>query len=125
MRVLVVDDNVQMRTLLKITFSTSPGYEIIQAQNGVEAIDIIRSQHIDIVFLDIMMPGEMDGLDVCKFIKSSEYKSCFVVLLSAKGQKADIKEGLETGADMYLTKPFSPLALMKIVEDREYAKHQA
>ena len=47
------------------------------------------------------MPGEMDGLDVCKFIKSSEYKSCFVVLLSAKGQKADIKEGLETGADMY------------------------
>ena len=70
MRVLVVDDNVQMRTLLKITFSTSPGYEIIQAQNGVEAIDIIRSQHIDIVFLDIMMPGEMDGLDVCKFIKS-------------------------------------------------------
>lgn len=126
MRVLLVDDNLQMRTLLQITFSTSPNDQIIQAENGEDAIKIIRSQPIDIVFLDIMMPGDIDGLQVCEFIKTSEeYKSCFVVLLSAKGQKADIELGLAKGADMYLTKPFSPLALMKIVEDREFAtKHK-
>jgi DNA-binding response OmpR family regulator len=119
MKILVVDDNIQMRTLLRITFSTIPHYEIIQAENGEEALHIIRTQHIDLMFLDIMMPGDIDGLEVCKWIKNSEYKSCFVVLLSAKGQKADIELGLQMGADRYLTKPFSPLALLELVEQFE------
>ncbi|MFI3120366.1 MAG: response regulator [Methylococcaceae bacterium] len=118
MKILIVDDNLQMRTLLRITFSTKPNREIIEAENGVDALNIIRTQHIDIMFLDIMMPGEIDGLEVCKFVKTSEYKSCFVVLLSAKGQKADIELGLEMGADMYLTKPFSPLVLLELVDNR-------
>lgn len=119
MKILVVDDNIQMRTLLRITFSTIPHYEIIQAENGAEALNIIRSQHIDLMFLDIMMPGDIDGLEVCKWVKTSEYKSCFIVLLSAKGQKADIELGLQMGADRYLTKPFSPLALLELVEQFE------
>jgi DNA-binding response OmpR family regulator len=65
-----------------------------------------------------MMPG-IDGLEVCQWVKTSEYKSCFIVLLSAKGQKADIELGLKMGADKYLTKPFSPLALLEIVEQFE------
>jgi two-component system phosphate regulon response regulator PhoB len=117
MKILIVDDNIQMRTLLGITFSTKPEYEIIQAENGADALDIIRTQHIDIMFLDIMMPGEIAGLDVCKSVKASEeYKSCFVVLLSAKGQKSDIELGLSMGADMYLTKPFSPISLLELVD---------
>lgn len=116
MKILVVDDNIQMRTLLRITFSTVPNYEVFQAENGEDALNIIRTQHIDLIFLDIMMPGDIDGFEVCKWVKTSEYKSCFIVLLSAKGQKADIELGLKMGADKYLTKPFSPLALLEIVE---------
>ena len=117
MRILIVDDNLQMRNLLRITFSTGTNYELFEAKNGLDAIDLIRNSTPDIVFLDIMMPGDIDGLGVCEFIKKSEYKSCFVVLLSAKGQKMDIELGLEMGADMYLTKPFSPIALLDVVED--------
>jgi DNA-binding response OmpR family regulator len=116
MKILIVDDNLQMRNLLRITFSTHPEYQLLQAQNGAEALAVLQNEKPDIVFLDIMMPGEIDGLGVCKWIKSSEYQATFVILLSAKGQKADIELGLETGADMYLTKPFSPIALLEIVE---------
>ena len=73
MKILVVDDNIQMRTLLRITFSTKPNYEVIQAEHGADALNIIRTQHIDIMFLDIMMPGDIDGLDVCVFVITSEY----------------------------------------------------
>jgi DNA-binding response OmpR family regulator len=116
MKILIVDDNLQMRNLLRITFSTHPEYQLLQAQNGAEALEVLQNEKPDIVFLDIMMPGDIDGLGVCKWIKSSEYQATFVVLLSAKGQKADIELGLETGADMYLTKPFSPIALLEVVE---------
>jgi len=117
MKILIVDDNMQIRQLLRITFSTNPNNVLFEALNGQEALDLIRSKSPDIVFLDIMMLGDIDGLDVCEFIKTSEYKSCFVVLLSAKGQKTDIELGLERGANMYLTKPFSPMALLEIVEN--------
>lgn len=114
-KILVVDDNLQMRNLLRITFSTYPEYELFQAQNGQEAIDLIEKHYPKIVFLDVMMPGELNGLDVCRFIKNSpNLQSTFVVLLSAKGQKQDIADGMEAGADKYITKPFSPLALIEI-----------
>lgn len=114
-KILLVDDNAQMRNLLRITFSSYPEYELLQAQSGKEAIDLINIHHPEILFLDVMMPSEMDGLDVCRFVKSSpELQSTFVVLLSAKGQKQDIADGMEAGADKYLTKPFSPLALIEI-----------
>lgn len=114
-KILLVDDNAQMRNLLRITFSSYPEYELLQAQSGKEAIDLISLHRPEILFLDVMMPGEMDGLDVCRYVKDSpELKSTFVVLLSAKGQKQDIADGMEAGADKYLTKPFSPLALIEI-----------
>lgn len=114
-KILLVDDNAQMRNLLRITFSSYPEYELLQAQSGREAIDLINSHHPEIVFLDVMMPGELNGLAVCQLVKSSpELQSTFVVLLSAKGQKQDIADGMEAGADKYLTKPFSPLALIEI-----------
>lgn len=117
MKILIVDDNLQMRNLLRITFATNPQYQLFQAQNGEEALQIVHDEKPDIVFLDVMMPGELDGLAVCKLIKSTdESKSCYVVLLSAKGQKDDIKLGLEMGADKYLTKPFSPLSLIELVD---------
>jgi DNA-binding response OmpR family regulator len=115
-KILVVDDNAQMRNLLRITFSAYPQYVFLQAQNGQEAIDVIKAEYPEIIFLDVMMPGEIDGLDVCKFVKSSEeFKASFVALLSAKGQKQDIAAGMESGADQYITKPFSPMALIELV----------
>lgn len=117
MKILIVDDNLQMRNLLRITFASNPKYQLFQAQNGKEALDIVHAEKPDIIFLDIMMPGDIDGLGVCKAIKTSEFKSCYVILLSAKGQKADVELGLEMGADKYLTKPFSPLALLEIVDN--------
>lgn len=117
MKILIVDDNLQMRNLLRMTFASNPQYQLFQAQNGNEALEIVRNEKPDIIFLDVMMPGELDGLAVCKIIKASEFKACFVVLLSAKGQKSDIESGLESGADKYLTKPFSPMALLEMVEN--------
>jgi len=117
-KILVVDDNAQMRNLLRITFNSYPQYAFFQAQSGQEAIDVIKAEHPDIIFLDVMMPGELDGLNVCEFVKSSdEFKSIFVALLSAKGQKEDIATGLKSGADKYITKPFSPMALLDIVAE--------
>lgn len=111
----MVDDNLQMRNLLRITFSTYPEYELFQAQNGQEAMELLEKHHPEIVFLDVMMPGELNGLEVCRLIKNSpEFKSTFVALLSAKGQKQDITDGMEAGADKYITKPFSPLALIEL-----------
>lgn len=117
-KILVVDDNAQMRNLLRLTFSAYPQYTFLQAQNGQEAIDIIKAEHPTIIFLDIMMPGDIDGLDVCAFVKSAEeFKSSVVVLLSAKGQKQDISAGMQAGADKYITKPFSPMALLDVVTE--------
>lgn len=117
-KILVVDDNIQMRNLLRITFSAYPQYIFLQAQSGQEAIEVIKTERPDIIFLDVMMPGEFDGLDVCQFVKSSdEFKSSFVALLSAKGQKQDIAAGMEAGADKYITKPFSPMALLDVVAE--------
>lgn len=112
---LIVDDIAEMRKLLRLTFSDG-NYQIFEAPNGKEALKIILEEKPDIILLDIMMPGDIDGLAVCDFVKSSTLKNCRVILLTAKGQKKDFQKGLEAGADIYITKPFSPIALLERVE---------
>ena len=115
---LIVDDNDQMRQILRLTFARESNYDILEATQGAQALDIIRDKSPDIVFLDIMMPGDINGLDVCQRIKSTQREQyCFVVLLSAKAAQEDIDSGLMAGADMYLIKPFSPLKLIEIVDN--------
>jgi two-component system phosphate regulon response regulator PhoB len=113
---LIVDDVAEIRKLLRLTFSYGK-YLILEAQNGIEALDIILREKPDIILLDIMMPGSISGLDVCYFVKSSTLKDCQVILLTAKGQQEDFQKGLEAGADIYMTKPFSPIALIDRVEN--------
>ncbi|MEF3076199.1 response regulator [Methylobacter sp. Wu1] len=113
---LIVDDIAEMRKLLRLTFSDG-NYQIFEAPNGKEALKIILEEKPDIILLDIMMPGDIDGLAVCDFVKSSTLKNCRVILLTAKGQKKDFQKGLEAGADIYITKPFSPIALLERVEN--------
>ena len=115
-KVLLVDDKEEVRLLVQTTLEGSD-YEFFSATNGKEAVEKALSIKPDLILLDVMMP-EMDGLDACRQIKSNpETKSVHVIMLTAKGQEADIKKGKECGADDYFIKPFSPLALLKKVDE--------
>lgn len=115
-KILIVDDDEQARELLHIALNSRTDWQVFEAGNGEQAIKQIQSKKPDIVILDIMMPGDIDGLGVCDFIKSSpELKSIFVVMLTAKDKKSDVYRGLDTRANMYLTKPFSPQSIVEII----------
>ncbi len=115
-KILVVDDNDQMRGLLRLTFNRDLDYDIFEAHDGNSALKMVDEIKPDLVFLDVLMAGGIDGIDVCRFIKSN-MKECFVIILTAKAEDNDIALGMATGADMYLIKPFSPLQLIEIVKE--------
>jgi two-component system, OmpR family, KDP operon response regulator KdpE len=102
--VLVVDDDHKILRLLRIEF-TAQGFQVLMAERGREALEILDRQRPDLVVLDIIMPG-MDGLEVLKRIR--EKSGVPVILLTAKGTDSDKIMGLELGADDYLPKPFNP-----------------
>lgn len=110
-----MDDEPDVRTLCKINLEYE-GYEVIEASDGLSALDLIEKEHPDLVILDIMMP-EMDGWQVLEKLKSEEGTASIpVVLLTAKADEASQLRGWERGAADYLTKPFSPMALSRYVE---------
>ncbi|OYU97335.1 MAG: response regulator [Bacteroidetes bacterium B1(2017)] len=115
-KILLADDEPNI--LLSLDFlMRKVGYEVFIARNGSEAIEIIRSQKLDIAVLDIMMP-DIDGYQICEFIKShASYKSCKVLFLSAKSKESEIEKGLKMGADAYMTKPFSTRSLLVKVQE--------
>lgn len=103
--ILIVEDNPELRALIRETFSNH--YQVQEATNGVEGLDIATSQLPDLIISDVMMP-KMDGIELCYRLKTDERTSHIpVILLTAKSTQSDQVTGLETGADMYLTKPFS------------------
>jgi DNA-binding response OmpR family regulator len=114
---LIVDDNHQLRELVKMTLAFSD-FEIHEADNGKEALTLVKAIRPDVVLLDIMMPGDLNGLDVCRYIKSDpELSQTKVILLSARGQKTDLEAGGTAGADAYFVKPFSPLSLLESISN--------
>jgi DNA-binding response OmpR family regulator len=115
-KILFVDDNPQIIGLLNVTFSGSE-YKLFNAKTGAEALNLIRTEKPDIVFLDIMMPGDIDGFAVCEYVKSSStFKKCFVVMLTGKSKYQDESYCLSIGADKYIRKPFRAIELVKLVE---------
>ncbi len=113
--VLVVDDNVDIRRLLSICLSAQ--YEVIEADNGPAALYSIRKYHPAAVLLDVMMPGEIDGLQVLDAVKSNpETKDIPIAMVTAHGQKADSEDAKRRGADAYFIKPFSPLQVVAWVQ---------
>lgn len=113
-KVLIVDDEPNILMSLEFLMKKE-GYRVFIARDGEEAFDIIKSEVPDVVLLDIMMP-KVDGYQVCQFIKStSEYAHAKVIFMSAKSKEADMKKGLELGADMYIFKPFSTRDLLNKV----------
>ncbi|HIJ80299.1 MAG TPA: response regulator [Desulfuromonadales bacterium] len=109
-KVLIVDDEPFIRLLLEQTLEEleDEGVELITADNGETALDIIKCETPEIVFLDVMMP-KMNGFDVCNAVKNElGISGVYIVLLTAKGQEFDKQKGADAGADVYMTKPFNP-----------------
>lgn len=118
-KILIVDDDPNIRLLLKQTLEEleDEGIELISADNGESALDIIRVESPELVFLDVMMP-KMNGFDVCNTVKNKlGINSVFIVLLTVKGQKLDKQKGKDVGADKYMTKPFSPDEILTVARN--------
>lgn len=116
-RILIVDDQEKIRLLVAKTLSFGE-HEILEARDAREAIEIVRREHPDLVIMDIMMPGDIDGLQATRIIKNDpETRRCPILILTAKGWESDRLKGLEAGADDYFSKPFRPMDLMKKVDE--------
>jgi two-component system, OmpR family, alkaline phosphatase synthesis response regulator PhoP len=113
-KVLLVDDHPDIVRLLQIALQPQ-GHAILTAYNGAQALELIQSEHPDLVVLDVMMP-EVDGLRVLNRIKTSpELQDIVVVMLTVRDQPEDVTLGLDVGADYYLTKPFKPDEIAALV----------
>lgn len=112
--VLVCDDEKDIVSALKI-YLTSEGYHVFEACNGKEAVEVVESQEIHLVLMDIMMPV-MDGIQA--MVKIREKSNVPVILLTAKGEDTDKVLGLTVGADDYVTKPFNPVELQARVKSQ-------
>lgn len=109
-KILIVDDEPHLRLLLEQTLEEleDEGVELLTADNGEEALEAIRTEIPDLVFLDVMMP-KMNGFDVCNAVRNDlQISEIYIVMLTAKGQEFDKQKGQEVGVDMYMTKPFDP-----------------
>lgn len=106
--ILIVDDDEKIRELVRL-YLARDGHRTLEAADGPSALEIARSQHCDLVLLDVMLPG-IDGLEVCRQLRDSGDTP--IVLLTARSGDADKVIGLDLGADDYVVKPFSPRELM-------------
>lgn len=113
-KILIVDDEVEICDLISI-YIKNEGYEPIKAKDGLEALEILKKEKIDLIILDIMMPN-LNGIDTC--IKIRKDNNIPIIMLSAKSEDMDKILGLSTGADDYLTKPFNPLELVARVKSQ-------
>jgi len=115
--IVIVDDHADIRRLLSITLGKQ--YTVIEAENGLAALKAVRQYKPVAVLLDVMMPGELDGLQVLDSLKSDEQtRSVLVAMLTARGQQADRDEARVRGADAYFIKPFSPLQVVSWLRER-------
>lgn len=117
--ILIVDDEAHLRMLIQQTLEEleDEGVELLTATNGEEALATIESARPDLVFLDVMMP-KLSGFDVCERAKRQlGLTDVYIVLLTAKGQEFDRQRGQQVGADLYMTKPFDPDALLARARD--------
>jgi DNA-binding response OmpR family regulator len=118
-KILMVDDEVHIRLLLEQTLEELEddyGVELFTAADGQQGLALIQEHVPDLVFLDIMMP-KMNGYEVCQHITGDpRFSNVKIILLTAKGQEVDRKQGLEVGAAQYMTKPFDPDEILRIAK---------
>ena len=114
-KILIVEDHSDIRRLLRMTLEFED-CEIHEAPDAHTGWDMVRDLQPDLVLADVMMPGALDGLDLCRAIKSdTRLRHVPVVILSARGSIEDHEAGLAAGADAYLVKPFSPMQLLELL----------
>lgn len=114
-KILLVDDHSDIRRLIRITLGKT--FEVFEAEDGVSGLAMVRQHKPDLVVLDVMMPGELNGLQVLDEIKKDPaIQRTKIFMVTARGQAHDYDEGLERGADAYFIKPFSPLQLVAAIK---------
>ena len=114
--ILVVDDDALIRRLIATTLEDVAGYELTEARDGMEALDAAAAAHPEIVFLDIDMP-RMDGITACRHLRNAPGTAdSTIVMLTAAADDAAERRASDAGADLFLTKPFSPLDLLRLVD---------
>ncbi len=114
-RIVVADDDVDIRALVEFKLSTL-GHDVVAVADGAAAVDACREQRPDLAVLDVMMPG-VSGLDAIRAIRADpELAGIPVILLTARAQESDVETGFDSGADDYITKPFSPRELASRVQ---------
>ncbi len=118
-KLLIVDDESHIRMLIEQTLEDleDDGVELLFAENGEQALEVIQKEEPNLVFLDVMMP-KMNGMEVCHKVKKElNLSHVYIILLTAKGQEVDRQKGLDMGADRYMTKPFDPDEMLSIAEE--------
>ncbi|MDD2717355.1 MAG: response regulator [Candidatus Wallbacteria bacterium] len=115
-KILLVDDEIHILNILKFNLAKK-GYDVVTAGDGAKALEILAGLIPDLLIIDVMMP-KMTGFDVCREMrKDQRLAEVPIVMLSAKSQKEDLARGEEVGVSAYLTKPFSPIALLNKVDE--------
>ena len=115
-KVLIVDDQDVIRKMMRLALAGR--YELYEAADSASAWETLQKVHPDAVILDIMMPGDLDGLQVLDLIKAdSNLTQTRVIMVTARGQVSDYEEGMRCGADDYFIKPFSPLKLVNRIKE--------
>jgi len=114
-RILVVDDEPDLAALVSYNLKKE-GFSVTAVHDGGDALDLIKKKEFDLILLDLMLPG-IHGMEICRILRASaKTKHIPVIMLTAKGDEADRVRGLETGADDYMAKPFSPRELVARVK---------
>ena len=119
LKLLIVDDEAYIRLLIEQALEEleDAGVELLTADNGEAALDIIKTEKPRLVFLDVMMP-RLNGFEVCRTVKQElGLKEVYIIMLTAKGQEFDKQRGEAAGADTYMTKPFDPDELLAKAEE--------
>jgi CheY-like chemotaxis protein len=116
-KILIVDDQEEIRRLVEATLKMSE-WSVITSDSGLDAVEKARREKPDVIMMDISMPGEMDGLQATRALKTDpKTQNCSIIMLTSKGGQEDVAQGYEAGADDYFVKPFSPLALIRKVDE--------
>jgi CheY-like chemotaxis protein len=117
-RILIVDDQPDIRKLIRLTLEHLDDVEVYEASNGSDGWRLAQDLRPDLILLDVMMPGELDGYQVCTKVKRDPMLGprTKVILLTARAQQEDKEQGRKADCDAYLTKAFSPLKLLDLVD---------
>jgi CheY-like chemotaxis protein len=114
-KILVAEDERDIRELVTFSLRGLGGFDVVQAANGVEAVERAAAERPDLILMDVRMP-KMTGYEACKRLKEiNETKDIPIIFLSAKGQESEIQQGLSVGAEEYILKPFAPDELVNQV----------